>query len=72
MKEARQSRKALEREMTKAMFIVRVTEMKADWMENRYGVNNIYSIIYKYRNIQKKYLIVTLHHGESQGLIFAL
>lgn len=35
LKETRQSRKALEREVTKAMFIVRVTEMKAEWLENR-------------------------------------
>ena len=35
LKETRQSRKALEREVTKAMFVVRVTEMKAEWLENR-------------------------------------
>ena len=35
LKEAKQSRKALEREVTKAMFVVRVTEMKAEWLENR-------------------------------------
>ena len=35
VKETKQSRKALEREVTKAMFVVRVTEMKAEWLENR-------------------------------------
>lgn len=34
--ETKQSRKELEREVTLGMFCVRVAEMKADWLANRY------------------------------------
>lgn len=33
--ETKQSRKQLEREVTSAMFCVRITEMRYDWLENR-------------------------------------
>lgn len=36
VKETRQNRKALEREVTRAMFVVRVAEMKAEWFDNKY------------------------------------
>jgi hypothetical protein len=35
--ETKQSRKELEREVTLGMFCVRVAEMKAEWLANRYG-----------------------------------
>jgi hypothetical protein len=34
--ETKQSRKELEREVALGMFCVRVAEMKADWLANRY------------------------------------
>jgi hypothetical protein len=34
--ETKQSRKELEKEVTLGMFCVRVAEMKADWLANRY------------------------------------
>lgn len=34
--ETKQSRRQLEREVTTAMLAVRLTEMRHDWLENRY------------------------------------
>ncbi|KAK6645471.1 hypothetical protein RUM43_001748 [Polyplax serrata] len=48
LKEAKQSRKALEREVTKAMFVVRVTEMKAEWLENRDQIINVIPKVVKH------------------------